>query len=180
MNLFSLKDKVIIVTGATGILGSTFVNAIVEAGGSVVISGLNEALTHQRAQEINTNGGLALGVYANVLEEDSLHAAKEKILARFGKIDGLVNAAGGNVPESVVAKDQDIFDMNIPGLQKALILNLWGTIIPSQVFGAEMAKKWAREHCEYFFREPEKCIIYGAWLQPGQGSLRSIYKMVCS
>ena len=140
MNLFSLKDKVIIVTGATGILGSTFVNAIVEAGGSVVISGLNEALTHQRAQEINTNGGLALGVYANVLEEDSLHAAKEKILARFGKIDGLVNAAGGNVPESVVAKDQDIFDMNIPGLQKALILNLWGTIIPSQVFGAEMAK----------------------------------------
>ncbi len=140
MQLFSLKDKVIIVTGGTGILGSSFVNAITEARGIVVISGIDEQACIDRANEINANGGKALGVYANVLEEEKLIVAREKILDAFGKIDGLVNAAGGNVPEAVVENEADIFAMNIDGMKKALVLNLWGTIIPSQVFGAAIAK----------------------------------------
>lgn len=140
MNLFSLKDKVIIVTGGTGVLGTSFVNAIVEAGGIVVIAGIEEEDCLSRAAEINANGGTSLGLYANVLEEESLTKAKEKIIAAFGKIDGLVNAAGGNVPEAVVEPEADIFSMNIDGMKKALVLNLWGTIIPSQVFGAAMAE----------------------------------------
>jgi NAD(P)-dependent dehydrogenase (short-subunit alcohol dehydrogenase family) len=138
--LFSLKDKVIIVTGGTGILGTSFVNAIVEAGGTVVIADIKEEACVNRAEEINGNGGRALGIYANVLDEESLNKAKEIILAEFGKIDGLVNAAGGNVPEAVVENNADIFTMNIEGMKKALVLNLWGTIIPSQVFGAAIAK----------------------------------------
>jgi NAD(P)-dependent dehydrogenase (short-subunit alcohol dehydrogenase family) len=138
--LFSLKDKVIIVTGGTGVLGSSFVNAIVEAEGTVVISGRDEQACIDKANKINANGGKALGVCANVLEEEKLIVAREKILDAFGKIDGLVNAAGGNVPEAVVENDADIFAMNIDGMKKALVLNLWGTIIPSQIFGAAMAK----------------------------------------
>lgn len=138
--LFSLKDKVIVVTGGTGILGTSFVNAIVEAGGSVVIAGITQETCLKRAAEINANGGKALGVYANVLDEESLKQAKDKILEAFGKIDGLVNAAGGNVPEAVVEDDADIFSMNIDGMKKALVLNLWGTVIPSQIFGAAMVQ----------------------------------------
>jgi NAD(P)-dependent dehydrogenase (short-subunit alcohol dehydrogenase family) len=139
-NLFSLNEKVIIVTGGTGVLGSSFVNAIAEAGGTVIIMGLNEQACTKKAGEINANGGKALGISANVLEEQQLIDAREKILNTFGRIDGLVNAAGGNVPEAVVAKDADIFNMNIEGLKKALVLNLWGSIIPTQVFGAAMVK----------------------------------------
>jgi NAD(P)-dependent dehydrogenase (short-subunit alcohol dehydrogenase family) len=139
-NLFSLNEKVIIVTGGTGVLGSSFVNAIAEAGGTVIIMGLNEQTCTKKAGEINANGGKALGISANVLEEQQLIDAREKILNTFGRIDGLVNAAGGNVPEAVVAKDADIFNMNIEGLKKALVLNLWGSIIPTQVFGAAMVK----------------------------------------
>jgi NAD(P)-dependent dehydrogenase (short-subunit alcohol dehydrogenase family) len=140
MQLFSLRDKVIIVTGGTGVLGSAFVDAIVEAGGTVVVSGTNEQACIQRADEINAKGGRALGIAANVLEENQLLKAREKILNAFGKIDGLVNAAGGNVPEAVVDNAADIFAINIDGMKKALLLNLWGTIIPSQIFGAAMAK----------------------------------------
>jgi NAD(P)-dependent dehydrogenase (short-subunit alcohol dehydrogenase family) len=141
LELFSLKDKVVVVTGGTGVLGSAFVNAIVEANGIVVIVGLDEKACIDKADEIIANGGEAMGVGANVLEEDQLIIAREKILAKYGKIDGLVNAAGGNVPEAVVGKDADIFNMNIDGLKKALVLNLWGSIIPTQIFGAAMAKQ---------------------------------------
>jgi NAD(P)-dependent dehydrogenase (short-subunit alcohol dehydrogenase family) len=141
LELFSLKDKVVVVTGGTGVLGSAFVNAIVEANGIVVIVGLDEKACIDKADEIIANGGVAMGVGANVLEEDQLIIAREKILAKYGKIDGLVNAAGGNVPEAVVGKDADIFNMNIDGLKKALVLNLWGSIIPTQIFGAAMAKQ---------------------------------------
>ena len=140
MELFSLRDKVIIVTGGTGILGTSFVNAITEAEGTVVIADIREEACIKKAEEINAAGGKALGINANVLEEASLKEACEKIMATFGRIDGLVNAAGGNVPEAVVENDADIFDMNIEGMKKALVLNLWGTIIPSQIFGAAMAK----------------------------------------
>lgn len=129
------------VTGATGVLGTSFVNAIVEAGGTVVISGIDEPACRERAAAINDSGGKALGLVANVLDEAQLIQAREEILKTFGRIDGLVNAAGGNVPEAVVAKDADIFNMNIEGLKKALVLNLWGSIIPTQVFGSAMAKQ---------------------------------------
>ena len=139
--LFSLKNKVIIVTGGNGVLGTSFVNAITEAGGIVVIAGIEEQACLDKAAEINAKGGKALGIRANVLDEAELSIARDKILETFGRIDGLVNAAGGNVPEAVVPKDADIFNMNIEGLKKALVLNLWGSIIPTQIFGAAMAKQ---------------------------------------
>lgn len=140
-DLFSLKDKVIVVTGGTGILGGSFVKGIAHAGGTVIILGRNAAVAEQRAKEINDNGGKALAVMADVLEETSLVKARDIILDKFGTIDGLVNGAGGNVPEAVLQPGADIFSMNIDGMKKALELNLWGTIIPTQVFGAVMAQK---------------------------------------
>lgn len=137
---FSLKGKVIIVTGGTGILGNSFVNAIVEAGGAVGILGRNEKVASERADAINKNGGNALALIADVMDEQQLIAAKEKALAHFGKIDGLVNAAGGNSPEGVLMPGEDIFSMNLEGMKKVMNINLWGTLIPTQIFGEAIAK----------------------------------------
>lgn len=138
-NLFSLKNKVIVVTGGTGVLGNAFVEAIADAEGIVIIMGRNETVATERANKIIAKGGKAMAVIADVLDVIQLTAAKEKIIAAFGKIDGLVNAAGGNIPEAVVQNEADVFDMNMDGLQKALQLNLFGTLIPTQVFGTVMA-----------------------------------------
>ncbi|MEI8097244.1 MAG: SDR family oxidoreductase [Sediminibacterium sp.] len=139
-NIFSLKNKVIVVTGGTGILGGAFVKGIANAGGSVVILGRNSTVGNERADEINAGGGDAIFIAVDVLEEADLLKAKEIILEKYGKIDGLVNAAGGNIPEAVVQPDADIFNMNIDGMKRAMVLNLWGTIIPTQIFGSVMAK----------------------------------------
>jgi NAD(P)-dependent dehydrogenase (short-subunit alcohol dehydrogenase family) len=140
MENFSLKDKVIIVTGGTGILGNSFVDAIVEAGGAVGILGRKKDVAEQRAEAINNKGGNALALVADVMDEDQLNEAKEKALKHFGKIDGLVNAAGGNMPEGVLAPNEDIFKMKIDGMRKVTDINLWGTVIPTQVFGDAIAQ----------------------------------------
>jgi NAD(P)-dependent dehydrogenase (short-subunit alcohol dehydrogenase family) len=139
-NIFSLQDKVIVVTGGTGILGNAFVNSVVEAGGQVAILGRKKEVAEERATAINANGGKAIGVVADVLDEQQLMEAKDKVLEAFGKIDGLVNAAGGNIPEAVLQPEQDIFKMNIQGMRKAVDINLWGTVMPTQIFGEAIAQ----------------------------------------
>jgi NAD(P)-dependent dehydrogenase (short-subunit alcohol dehydrogenase family) len=139
MENFSLKGKAIVVTGGTGILGNSFVEAIAEAEGMVGILGRNEKIAGERVAAIHAKGGKAIALIADVLDEGQLQAAKEKMLAQFGKIDGLVNAAGGNMPEGVLQPDEDIFKMNMEGMKKVMDLNIWGTLLPTQVFGKEMA-----------------------------------------
>ncbi|MDQ8005886.1 MAG: SDR family oxidoreductase [Pedobacter sp.] len=139
-HIFSLENKVIVLTGGTGIIGESFIKGIAAAGGTVCILGRNEKVANERAEKINNNGGKALALIADVLDEASLQKAKEQILNKFGKIDGLVNAAGGNMPEAVLQNDKDVFEMSIDGMRRALDLNLWGTLIPTQVFGAAIAQ----------------------------------------
>ena len=139
-NRFSLDGKVIIVTGGTGIIGQSFINGLTEAGASVGILGRNEKVAKERADKVNSEGGRAIALVADVLDEKSLENAKVRILDQFGKIDGLVNAAGGNIPEAVVLKEHDIFRMNMDAMRKVVDLNLWGTIIPTQIFGEAMVK----------------------------------------
>jgi len=139
-NSFSLAGKVIIVTGGTGILGAAFVQAIVEAGGTVGILGRNEQVAQERAEAINQAGGKAIALVADVLDESQLQACKTQVLDKFGRIDGLVNAAGGNQPKGVLMPDQDLFKMNLAGMKEVMDLNLWGTILPTQVFGPSIAE----------------------------------------
>ena len=132
---FSLQDKVIVVTGGTGILGGAFVEAIAAAGGIVGVLGRNEKIANERASALHKRGGSALALIADVTNEAQLEAACQQMLSVFGKIDGLVNAAGGNMPEAVVQSNQDVFDLNIAALKEVLQLNLFGTVLPTQVFG---------------------------------------------
>lgn len=139
-NLFDLTGKVIVVTGGTGVLGSSFVKAIAAAGASVAILGRNKEVAEERAAEINAKGGKALAVIADVLDEESLTSAKAQVLNAFGKIDGLVNGAGGNMPGAVVEPGASVFELDMDSLTKVMNLNLFGTIKPTQIFGAEIAK----------------------------------------
>jgi NAD(P)-dependent dehydrogenase (short-subunit alcohol dehydrogenase family) len=139
-NIYSLKGKVIIITGGTGILGNSFINGIVEAGGAVGILGRNKEVAEERAEAINKNGGQAIALVADVLDEASLTAARKSLLDRFGRLDGLVNGAGGNMPDGVLQPDEDIFSMNLDGMKRVMEVNLWGTLLPTQVFGDAIAK----------------------------------------
>lgn len=138
-DIFSLSNKTIVVTGGTGVLGSAFVKGIVAAGGSVAIIGRRADVGQAQAETLRSEGGNVYFFAADVLDAAQLTVAKDAILAHFGKIDGLVNAAGGNVPEGVLKPDEDVFNLNIEGMQRALSLNVWGTVIPTQVFGPALA-----------------------------------------
>lgn len=140
MEFGSLKDKVVVVTGGTGVLGESFVNCISAMGGTVVIIGRNQAIAEERASEIASKGGKSLALVADVMDIDSLQVAKKNILEKFGRIDGLVNAAGGNMPGAVVNPQDNLFEMDLEAMGKVLNLNLFGTINATQVFGDEIAK----------------------------------------
>jgi NAD(P)-dependent dehydrogenase (short-subunit alcohol dehydrogenase family) len=139
-NQFSLENKVIIVTGGTGVLGNSFIKGIVEAGGSVGILGRNKEVAVERANAITQAGGKAIALIADAMDEGQLINAREKALQAFGRIDGLVNGAGGNQPEGVLAPEQDVFNMNLAGMRRVMDLNVWGTLIPTQIFGEAIAK----------------------------------------
>lgn len=139
MNRFSLQGKVIVVTGGTGVLGNSFVKGIVEAGGAVAVLGRKKGVAEARAAAIINAGGRAIPVVADVMNESELIHAKQIVVDRFEKIDGLVNAAGGILAEGIVQPGDDIFRMNLQAVKKTCDLNLWGTILPTQVFGETIA-----------------------------------------
>lgn len=138
---FSLKGKVIVVTGGTGILGKAFVKGLAEAGAKICIIGRSQEKAAERVKLVETLGGDALAVVADVMDEHSIREAKERILEKWGTIDGLVNAAGGNIPGATIAPGDSIFDNKIGDTIKAIELNLFGTIIPTMIFGEVMAEK---------------------------------------
>jgi NAD(P)-dependent dehydrogenase (short-subunit alcohol dehydrogenase family) len=140
-NLFDLKDKVIVVTGATGILGHAFIKALSAHGAIVGVMGRNVKVAEERVSELISSGGKAMALIADVQDRDALEACCKRVMDEYGRIDGLVNAAGGNVPEAVIQPTEDLFNMNVDGMKKAMDVNLWGTVLPTLVFGREMAKQ---------------------------------------
>ena len=139
-DIFSLKNKVIVVTGGTGILGGAFVDGIVNSGGTVGVLGRNEKIANNIVAKIKENGGEAIALIADVINEEQLEKACQKMLSEYGKIDGLVNAAGGNIPEAIVQTEDEIFKLDMDAIQKVMQLNLFGTLLPTQVFGNAIQK----------------------------------------
>ena len=108
LNNFSLEGKVVVVTGGTGVLGGAFVEAIADAGAAVGVLGRNEAVANERAEKIRSVGGKAIALVADVMKEEELVKARDLILQEFGKVDGLVNGAGGNMPIGVLQNEEDL------------------------------------------------------------------------
>jgi NAD(P)-dependent dehydrogenase (short-subunit alcohol dehydrogenase family) len=137
--LFGLKGQVAVVTGGTGVLGGAMARALAQAGAQVAILGRRRERAEAMAAEIVAAGGEALAAPADVLRKGDLEATRERLLDCWGHIDILVNAAGGNVPAATLSEDRTFFDLPEDAFRQVVDLNLLGTLLPSQVFGAAMA-----------------------------------------
>lgn len=122
-------------------LGSAMVKGLAFAGASVVIVGRRKEAAEALAAELNQAGCRALGLPADVLKRDELVLVKDKVLKEFGSIDILVNSAGGNLPGATIPPDKNFFDLNMDDFQKVVDLNLMGTVLPTQIFSEDMAKR---------------------------------------
>ncbi|MBE6750778.1 MAG: SDR family oxidoreductase [Ruminococcaceae bacterium] len=146
-----LKNKVVVVTGAGGILCSMFAKALAKCGAKVALLDLNEAAAKANADEIVAEGGIAKGYACNVLEKESLEAAHTEILKDFGTCDVLINGAGGNNPKATtddeyfnadnIGKVKTFFDLDKSGVEFVFNLNFLGTLLPTQVFAMDMVDK---------------------------------------
>jgi NAD(P)-dependent dehydrogenase (short-subunit alcohol dehydrogenase family) len=139
-DLFDLSGRVAIVTGATGVLGGAMARGLAAAGARVGVLGRREEPAKNVAVEIVDSGAEALALLADVLEREQLEDVREATLERWGRVDILVNAAGGNVPEATVADDGEVFGVPEDALRRVMDLNLMGTLLPCQVFGEAMAR----------------------------------------
>lgn len=140
-NLFCIKDKVVIITGGTGILGGSIAEYLAGEDAKVVVLGRNEEAGMALVKEIKAKGGEASFFISNVLDEDILKKNREDILTRYGRIDVLLNAAGGNIPGAVISPDQTFFDLQIDAFRNVVDLNLTGTVLPTQIFLKPMVEQ---------------------------------------
>jgi len=139
-NLFSLQGRVAIVTGGTGVLGGAIAHGLAAAGAKVGILGRRVERAAEVVAAIKAKGGEAMPVPADALDQAALAQARDSVLQQWGRVDILINAAGGNSADATVFGDVTFFNLKREAVQKMLDLNLMGTILPSQVFGEVMAK----------------------------------------
>ncbi|MBQ7709613.1 MAG: SDR family oxidoreductase [Bacteroidales bacterium] len=142
-NLFDIKGKVVVMTGACGVLGETIVKYFASQGCKVVLLDLERAREKggQLVADIKADGGEAMFLPTNVLEEKALEQNLADILEKYGSIDILLNAAGGNMGPANVQPDQTIEDLDIDAMKKVCDLNIFGTVIPTKVFVKPMVKQ---------------------------------------
>ncbi len=137
--LFSVENKIVVITGGTGVLGSVMAKGMAAAGAHVVIVGRRIEAGQKVVSEIEQAGGKARFFQADVLNKDELQQAKNKIVTAAGTIDILINGAGGNMPGATIAPEKTFFDLDTKAFQQVVDLNLLGTVLPSQIFGEVMA-----------------------------------------
>ncbi|MFH6985731.1 SDR family oxidoreductase [Marinoscillum sp. 108] len=140
MNLFDLSGKVVIITGGAGVIGSTLARSLAEAKCKLVILNRDQTKIDQRVAELKKITPDVMGRVCDVLNVKELEETNKLILDEFGRIDILINAAGGNIPGATQSHDQQIFDLKIEAIDQAMDLNLKGTVYPSLVFGRSIAE----------------------------------------
>jgi len=138
---FSLDGKVAVITGGTGVLGGAMARGLAGAGARVAILGRREAKASEVAGEIAAAGHDAIPLPADVLDEDSLQAARQILLDEWGSVDVLINCAGGNRPDATVFGDLTFFNVPRSALEGVVGLNFTGTVLPTQIFGKLMAQQ---------------------------------------
>ena len=138
--MFELKDKVIVLTGATGVLGSELALSLAKANAKLVILGRNEGLLDELKKKLFHLTYVEYHV-VNVLDRHELEKVRTSIIQTLGQIDSLVNAVGGNLPGAVIPDDKNIFNLSETDFDEVVEMNLKGTILPSIVLGGGIAMK---------------------------------------
>ncbi len=136
-----LTGKVAVVTGGTGVLGGAMAAGLAKAGARVVVGSRSRERAQEAARSLASGDNQALGVQMDVSDRPSVESAAANVLAQCGRVDILVNAAGGNVAGATASDDLSFFDLPREALREVMDLNLLGTVIPSQVFGRQMAEQ---------------------------------------
>ncbi len=139
-SLFDLEGRVAIITGGGGIIGGELAKGFVNSGAKVILLGRTEASLKQRVKSLKTDENEIIALQCDVLDQERLKAVNDEILDRFGKIDILVNGAGGNMPGATIGVDQNIFDLELNDFNKVTDLNFNGTVLPTLVFSRSMAE----------------------------------------
>lgn len=140
-NLFNIQNKVAIMTGGSGVLGSSMVKYLAAHGAKTVILARNKEKGDNLVAEIKAAGGKAMFLVTDVNNRKVLEQNEKDILSEYGKIDILINGAGGNMPGAVIGPDKTIFDLDMGDFEKVVDLNLFGTILPTVVFSKSMVEQ---------------------------------------
>lgn len=140
-NLFDIKDYVVVITGGTGILGRCIAKYLALEGAKVIILGRKEEVGKKIADDIVADGGQCEFMKTDVMNQALVEKNCNDILAKYGKVDTLLNAAGGNMPGATIGPEDNFFNLKAEEFQTVLNLNLTGTVIPTQVFLKPMVKQ---------------------------------------
>jgi NAD(P)-dependent dehydrogenase (short-subunit alcohol dehydrogenase family) len=136
--LFNIRNQVAVVTGGAGVLCNTMCRVLAQAGVKVAVLDLRLEPAEALALEL---GNDSIGVSCNVLDKAGIEVATQTVLAKFGRIDILINGAGGNKSQATTHAEQTFFDLPAEAVRWVFDLNLMGTVLPSQVFGKIMAQQ---------------------------------------
>lgn len=148
-----LKDKVVVITGGGGVICGAFAEAVAACGAKTAILDLKKEAADAVAEKINSEGGTAMGVAANVLDAESLKAAKKTVNEAYGSCDILINGAGGNNPKGTTTQEYytpgdeareeliSFFDLDPEGISFVFNLNFLGTLLPTQIFAPDLIGK---------------------------------------
>ena len=139
-NDLKISNKLCVITGGSGVLGGTIAKYLLEHKARVVILDFDKERLESKLMELKEFDDNIIGYVCNVLDKAKVEEVSAKITAHWGKVDVLLNAAGGNMPGATITEDQTIFDLKLDDFKKVSDLNLNGTLIPSLVFGKIMAK----------------------------------------
>lgn len=139
--LFNIQDKVIVITGGSGVLGASMVEYIASHGAKVAVLARNKEKGDALVESVRSKGGEAVFFQTDVTDEAVLKQNAEDIIAKYGKIDVLINGAGGNMPGATIGPKNTIFDLKMDDFRKVVDLNLMGTVVPSVIFAEYMMKE---------------------------------------
>ena len=139
--LFNVENKVAVITGGSGVLGGEIAKGLLSSGSKVIILGTNENKLNQKVNSLKTISKDIAGLKCDVLDEKNIRNVNNQVLDKHQHIDILINAAGGHVTKAVIGVDQSIFDLRIEDFGKVTDLNLYGTVLPTLVFGKSMAEQ---------------------------------------
>ena len=133
-NLFEISGKVVVVTGAYGVLASAISRYLASQGCRMVLLGRSKEKGESLLSDIKAEGGEAIFLEADVLDAEGLERSLAIIMEKYGTVDVLLNAAGGNMGPANVQPDQSVLDLDVDAMRKVCDLNIFGTVIPTKTF----------------------------------------------
>ena len=134
MSLFDIKDQLVVITGGTGVLGRAIGSHLAHEGAKVALLGRRKDVGEELAEDIRKQGGHATFMVCDVTDIEAVNQVRDEVVRLYGRVDALLNAAGGNMPGATIPPGKTLFDVQVEEFQRVLNVNLTGTLIPTQAF----------------------------------------------